>query len=311
MTVTKRFCSISFCAFVVGALCGVSGRADSNVTSRAAWWESIIHDGTNTVVAPHDPFAAAASYGPATPTGWAGNVARGIYLFNSPFLIRQDFPGFNVLSATLTVSLDFYDTNDGTYLFHSPPGVHAYQVEVADHTTAFTISAGDYWAPELRDLGKIVPPTAGTPANGDYTIDITSALRIAVANTNWGEAFGVRLHYGDETDGQTIDENLYFGYFFKYTATPQPPPDTENPRIDVVLTTNDVGAVFTEVSVTDTVALLFQSQSNINYQVQVSTNPPSGVWTDLDYLLFGTGSQMLAFDPSGITTAKTYRILER
>jgi len=42
---------------------------------------------------------------------------------------------------------------------------------------------------------------------------------------------------------------------------------------------------------------------------QPSTNMPSGVWTDLDYVLNGNGGQMLAFDPTGITTAKQYRIL--
>ena len=136
-------------------------------------------------------------------------------------------------------------------------------------------------------------------------------MRAAVANTNWGEAFAVRLHYGNETNGLTIDENLYFGYFFKRTSPPQPPPDTENPRIEIVLTTNAVGPVFTEVTVEDTVALLFQSQSNINYKVQWTTNPVSGMWTDLDYILLGTGGQMLAFDPAGITTSKTYRIMEQ
>jgi hypothetical protein len=66
---------------------------------------------------------------------------------------------------------------------------------------------------------------------------------------------------------------------------------------------------FSEITVADTLALQFQSTDSVQYQVQSSTNMPSGVWTDLDYVLNGNGGQMLAFDPTGITTAKQYRIL--
>ena len=219
------------------AAVGLSATTATADLSTAAWWNSVLYDGVSPSLPVHDDYAAAGSYGGNTLTGWAGNVPRGIYLFNSPAIIRNDNPGMMVDSATLTVSLDFFDTGAGHLDFLVPPGApgaHAYHVEIADHTLAGNIAAGDYFAPQLQDLGLIVPATPGVPASIDYSIDITSALQTAVDNPAWGEMFAVRLHFGDETDGLVIDENLYFSYFFVQDSV-LPPPKTRNPRIDYTL----------------------------------------------------------------------------
>jgi len=302
----------SFLTIVLAGFCIAEAQAvDTNLISTASWWNSIRYDGTNPILPTHDSFAAAGSYGGATPTGWAGSRPRGIYLFNTPAIIRDDFPGYGVVSATLTLNLGFFDQGPGHIGFiGGAPGVKAYHVEIGDHTLGGVISSNDYFATELRDMGMIVPPTTNVPAAVDYSIDITTALRTAVLNPQWGEMFAVRLQFGNEAlmpgDPLGIDENLYFAYFFEWNLL-----SGRNPRIEYTLTTDETTVAFSQVSVTNTLALLFQSQSNINYQVQSSTNMPSEVWTNLDYILLGTGGQMLAFDPAGITTGKTYRIVER
>lgn len=189
--------------------------SDSSV---AAWWNSVRYDGTNTILPGHDEFFAAGSYGSGTPTGWSGSVPRGIVLFNTPFVIRNDHPGHLVQSATLTLDLNFFDAGNGHLDFLNPPGApgaHAYHVEIDDHTTGGVIIADDYFAPQLQDLGIAYPATPGVPSGGTTaTIDITSALQAAVDNPAWGDMFAVRVQFGSETDGLTIDDNLYFSYFF-------------------------------------------------------------------------------------------------
>lgn len=200
--------------------------------SSAAWWNTVRYDGSVTSLPGHDPYAAAGSYGGSTPTGWAGHVPRGIYLFNTPAIIRNDNPGMMVDSATLTLNLGFFDAGPGhlNYL-GGAPGARAYHVEIADHTLGGNIAADDFFAPQLQDLGFIVPATGNVaPAGGDYTIDISAALQTAVDNPAWGEMFSVRLHYGNETDGLTLDDNLYFAYFFEQNLG-----SGRNPRIEYTL----------------------------------------------------------------------------
>lgn len=205
--------------------------------SHPAWWNSVRYDGVNTILPGHDPYLAAGSYGSGTPTGWAGSVPRGIVLFNTPGVIRNDNPGMTVSSATLSLSLNFFDTGANHFNYiGGAPGAHAYQVEIADHTFGGNIAASDYFATQLQDLGLVVPATAGVPSGGDYSIDVTAALQNAIANPAWGEMFSVRVHFGAETDGLTLDDNLYFSYFFdgsgangttlEYTLTPIPEPGT-------------------------------------------------------------------------------------
>lgn len=225
-----------FIGFCAASVLATTAAAD---ISFPAWWNSALYDGVTPSLPAHDPFAAAGSYGGNTPTGWAGNVPRGIFLFNTPAVIRNDNPGMAVGSATLTLSLNFFDTGSGHLDFLVPPGApgaHAYQVEIADHTLGGNIIAADYFAPQLQDLGLVVPATPGVPASGDYSIDITAALQTAVDNPAWGEMFAVRAHFGNETDGLTLDDNLYFSYFFDgpgangttidYTLVPIPEPGT-------------------------------------------------------------------------------------
>jgi len=190
--------------------------------SPATRWNTILYNGTVPSLPTHDSFAAVGNYGLSTITGWAGTVPRGIYLFEAPAIIRNDHPGTRVESATLTLHLGYFDQGPGHLdAIGGAPGAHAYQFETADHSLGGVIVANDYFAIERQDLGLIVPATGIfiVPASGDYSIDITSALQVAVDHPAWGELFAVRLHFGGETlasgDPLGITDTLFFAYFFE------------------------------------------------------------------------------------------------
>ena len=63
------------------------------------------------------------------------------------------------------------------------------------------------------------------------------------------------------------------------------------------------------VAVEDVMALSFTSYLGRIYRLQYTTNLPSAVWDDTYYLIEGTGGETLAFDPSGFTTQKNYRVI--
>ena len=62
-------------------------------------------------------------------------------------------------------------------------------------------------------------------------------------------------------------------------------------------------------AVEDVMALSFTSNVGRIYRLQSTTNLPSGTWDDINYLIEGTGGDTLAFDPTGFTTQKAYRVI--
>jgi hypothetical protein len=64
-----------------------------------------------------------------------------------------------------------------------------------------------------------------------------------------------------------------------------------------------------DVSITNVTALAFQSVSDINYRLEYTTNLPAQIWTDAGFVIIGNGDALNAYDPTGFSTSKTYRIL--
>jgi hypothetical protein len=54
----------------------------------------------------------------------------------------------------------------------------------------------------------------------------------------------------------------------------------------------------------------FMSDSNGSYRLEYSTTGVAGPWTWTGLDIFGSGGAMKAFDPAGVTTGRTYRILQ-
>ncbi len=70
----------------------------------------------------------------------------------------------------------------------------------------------------------------------------------------------------------------------------------------------------TDVTLDDNGMLCFQSSNGVEYVLQCSTNPNPVVpttsdWANVGYTVIGDGSVLYAFDPSGIDTQKTYRMI--
>ena len=73
-------------------------------------------------------------------------------------------------------------------------------------------------------------------------------------------------------------------------------------------TDGPVGVAFTEAAIEDVTALSFPSVVGESYRLRFTSDPISGPWTNTPYLLEGTGLDMLAFDPAGFSTQKTYQV---
>lgn len=75
-------------------------------------------------------------------------------------------------------------------------------------------------------------------------------------------------------------------------------------------TAEPVTIAFTNVVVEDTAALEFNTTPGVNYQLEFTTNDlPAQDWTPSDTTILGAGGTQLAFDPTGFSTSKTYRIV--
>ena len=70
-----------------------------------------------------------------------------------------------------------------------------------------------------------------------------------------------------------------------------------------------VSVAFTEAAIADVTALSFSSTIGEAYRLRSTTNPIAGPWTNAPYLIEGTGLDMLAFDPTGFSTQKTYQVV--
>ena len=65
---------------------------------------------------------------------------------------------------------------------------------------------------------------------------------------------------------------------------------------------------FTEIEVTNMVALAFQSQTNVNYELQYTANPGPTNWLSTGLTIAGDDNQRFVNDPAGASTQKTYRV---
>ena len=76
------------------------------------------------------------------------------------------------------------------------------------------------------------------------------------------------------------------------------------------VTAEPVTITFTNVVVEDTAALEFNTTPGVNYQLEFTTNDLSAQdWMPSDTTILGAGGTQLAFDPTGFSTTKTYRIV--
>jgi hypothetical protein len=71
----------------------------------------------------------------------------------------------------------------------------------------------------------------------------------------------------------------------------------------------DLPVDITQIQVDDVIGMQFDSFTGTNYRLQFTTDMNSGIWVNADYLMFGTGQEMTAFDPSGFSTQKSYRVV--
>ena len=65
-----------------------------------------------------------------------------------------------------------------------------------------------------------------------------------------------------------------------------------------------------EVTVDDVMGVAFTSTVSEIYRLQCTESPASGMWTNTPLMLEGTGGPITAFDPTGVSTQKSYRILQ-
>ena len=68
-------------------------------------------------------------------------------------------------------------------------------------------------------------------------------------------------------------------------------------------------AEITQVTVTNAAALAFQSLGGVTYMLQFATDLAAQDWTDAGFEITGNGEVLLAHDPTGTSTQKSYRIV--
>ncbi|MBU0678573.1 MAG: hypothetical protein KJ626_10695, partial [Verrucomicrobia bacterium] len=67
--------------------------------------------------------------------------------------------------------------------------------------------------------------------------------------------------------------------------------------------------VFNAATITNVVAMKFQSQIGVTYRLDYAAGLPATNWISTGFTLSGNGSQMRAYDPTGYSTQKVYRIV--
>lgn len=70
-----------------------------------------------------------------------------------------------------------------------------------------------------------------------------------------------------------------------------------------------ISVAFDSVARGSSVAFTFQSAADRSYQLQYSTNGTGGPWTSIPAIVRGTGGAVSAYDLTGFSTQKTYRVL--
>lgn len=295
----------------------------TNVIYGAAWSESIIQDydrvagtfGNLYLRSPHQNIAPVGNFGTLTPE----QCTRAVHMFAAPTDIRSTYPGHQILSATLYVDLWWATSSWNGDV--NIPGIDAFHIAMTQNSVATNVIVKeDFWTPIRRSLGVLFDTTGatlpepvgccnhyvwleGARASGEYAIDVTQALRDEVVGANY--YFPVRLQVTGEFLGIPLDDNLNRDYVFVHASVGAT--GRSAPRLEVLL--DDEGPPFTEISVSDTSALQFDTVDNVRYGVESSTNMVSGDWVDLGYEIIGDGGPGLAFDPAGIDSNKDYRIV--
>jgi predicted ester cyclase len=65
----------------------------------------------------------------------------------------------------------------------------------------------------------------------------------------------------------------------------------------------------TNITVEPADVLEFVSDAGQSYRLEFTTNPTNVIWQDAGFTIEGDGGTLLAFDPAGVDTQKTYRII--
>ena len=66
---------------------------------------------------------------------------------------------------------------------------------------------------------------------------------------------------------------------------------------------------FTNITADPAIRLEFASDDGQGYRLESTTSPTNTVWQDAGFTIHGDGGTRLAFDPAGMDTQKTYRII--
>jgi len=151
------------------------------------------------------------------------------------------------------------------------------------------------------ELGSVdVSAYVGLPEDNSLAVTFTTEAGFAGEETVWlteGNAY---------VDGKGVQSNNG-GSTWTW--------DLLGPTRDLSFRTYHTTSTSTVLSVTnvvveDTVALQFLSSSNVNYELESTTNPVSQPWNSAGWQVVGNGGPMLMYDPTGFDSNKSYRVRE-
>ena len=149
----------------------------------------------------------------------------------------------------------------------------------------------------LKNGAKISDPTPATASTGNTTNEVFEWTELY-----WDEKYegGVAVSPGD-----TVQIRLW-GYTFGASQGK----DLIWDHATFTITSGGPGSIdLTQIPVADVVGLAFHSHIGTNYRLQYTTNLGGGAWEDTDYMMIGTGEEMTALDPAGLSPYKAYRII--
>ena len=149
--------------------------------------------------------------------------------------------------------------------------------------------SGQYDQPDL-DLVFDVPYHITVHSKGSTTADVDLYVDDNLVGTYADRNSGLDVNivqWGDPSSGGGYGEmsvdNIIIGL-------PVPPP------------------TISLVDVTDAPMLSFDSFDAVRYELEYVTTPASSNWMSAGYQVTGDGGSLLAFDPSGTSTSRTYRL---
>ena len=128
--------------------------------------------------------------------------------------------------------------------------------------------------------------------------EATATLAYSGGTTNITKSFGASYM-------QTIDRVQIWSDSGNGSWPPDGAVKIDNLRIG----RGELGLAFTGMERAADTVLSFQSESGGVYRLQYNSDPPTQAWSNVGYTLEGTGDEMKAYDPTGFSTQKSYRIL--